>query len=77
MHPEMHLVLHRQQERELEARLAQALAWRERGVMPAPRPGVRDSWLRLVEWERAFVGRARTRVAEAASPGLAPACCPA
>lgn len=72
MHPDIHLIVYRQQERELEARLARALAVQERGARSARRPFRSRAWSRVVErW------RARTWTAKAPGAAVAQACCAA
>jgi len=77
MHPEMHLVVYRQQERELEARLAHTLAARDRAAAPrrARRADV-DPWRRLATVPDTLARRLRQRVASTGA-GTAVACCPA
>ncbi|MBO9554910.1 hypothetical protein [Cellulomonas sp.] len=78
MHPEMYLVIHRQQERELERRLDRALVLRERALPVAPpRPSLRDAWRSATATPAAFLSGARTRLVPADGWGAAPACCPA
>lgn len=68
MHPELHLVVHRQQERELEQRLARELVRRERAASGSP--VVASPWW-VVLTERL---RARTAVPARAA---GPVCCAA
>jgi hypothetical protein len=76
MHPDLHLVVYRQQERELNERLVRALAAHERGVISARRSRNR-AWRRLIGLQQALFGSVRARIAPVPTLGVAPACCPA
>ncbi|AEE47754.1 hypothetical protein [Cellulomonas fimi] len=79
MYPETYLELHRQRERELEARLAWALAHRERSgaVTGSTRRPVAAAWHRVAAAAAGVPGRVRAATARPAGFGPAAACCPA